>query len=45
MDEDQFALHLRVDVTVKATGQRMQLAEIALYTVQDGKVVEERFFC
>lgn len=41
---DQFALRFEMDVTVKETGQRMQMAEIGLYTVRDGKVVEERFF-
>ena len=41
---DQFALRFEMDVTVKETGQRIQMAEIGLYTVKDGKVVEERFF-
>jgi ketosteroid isomerase-like protein len=40
---DQFALRFRLDVTQKASGQRMQMEEIALYTVRGGKVVEERF--
>jgi limonene-1,2-epoxide hydrolase len=40
----QFALHMRIDVTAKATGQRMTMVEVGLYTVRDGKVVEERFF-
>jgi hypothetical protein len=40
----QFALRFIVDVTPKATGQRMRQEEIGLYTVKDGKVVEERFF-
>lgn len=40
---DQFALRFSLDVTAKANGQRMQLEEIGLYTVRDGKVVEERF--
>jgi ketosteroid isomerase-like protein len=44
VNDDQFALHLRIDVTVKATGERSTMIEVALYTVQDGKVVEERFF-
>jgi hypothetical protein len=35
---------MRNDMTVKATGQRMQMVEVGLYTVQGGKVVEERFF-
>ncbi|NKC30009.1 nuclear transport factor 2 family protein [Falsiroseomonas selenitidurans] len=41
---DQFALRFEMDVTAKQTGQRLQMAEIGLYTVKDGKVVEERFF-
>ena len=41
---DQFALRFAMDITTHATGQRMQSTEIALYTVADGKVVEERFF-
>jgi ketosteroid isomerase-like protein len=41
---DQFALRFAMDVTAKQTGQRIQMAEIGLYTVADGKVVEERFF-
>ena len=41
---DQFALRFRIDVTQKASGQRMQMEEVGLYTLRDGKVVEERFF-
>lgn len=41
---DQFALRFEMDVTAKQTGQRTHMAEIGLYTVKDGKVVEERFF-
>ena len=41
---DQFALRFDMDVTMKANGQRMQMKEVGLYTVKDGKVVEERFF-
>jgi ketosteroid isomerase-like protein len=33
-----------MDFTNKETGQRMQMDEHALYTVKDGKIVEERFF-
>jgi ketosteroid isomerase-like protein len=32
-----------MDVTPKG-GQRMSMDEVGLYTVKDGKVVEERFF-
>ena len=41
---DQFALRFEMDVTVKESGERMQMDEVGLYTVKDGKVVEERFF-
>jgi len=41
---DQFAVRFTIDVTIKATGQRMAMDEIGVYTVRDGKVVEERFF-
>jgi ketosteroid isomerase-like protein len=41
---DQFAVRFVMDVTVKATGARMAMDEIALYTIKDGKIAEERFF-
>lgn len=41
---DQFVIRYKLDVTVKETGQRRQMDEDALYTVKNGKVVEERFF-
>ena len=40
----QFALRFHLDVTQKASGQRMQMEEVGLYTLRDGKVAEERFF-
>ena len=43
---DQFALRFEIDVRPKVgerAGQRTKMAEIGLYTVRDGKVVEERF--
>lgn len=40
----QFAVIFDMDVTEKATGRRMQMREVGLYTVKDGKIVEERFF-
>ena len=43
INESQFALRLTYDLTPKASGQRMQMEEIGLYTVKDGKIVEERF--
>lgn len=41
---DQFMVEFDVDVTVKATGERQEMEEIGLYTVRDGKIVEEKFF-
>lgn len=43
-DGDQFAVRITMDITPKATGERMTLDEICLYTVRDGKIVEERFY-
>jgi ketosteroid isomerase-like protein len=40
----QFALVISLDVTAKATGERSRMEEVALYTVRDGRIVEERFF-
>jgi ketosteroid isomerase-like protein len=42
--EDQFAVQYTFDTTSKATGQRTQMTEMALYTVKDGKIVREQFF-
>jgi ketosteroid isomerase-like protein len=41
---DQFAVTFAIDVTAKANGQRMQMEEVGLYTLKDGKIAEERFF-
>jgi ketosteroid isomerase-like protein len=40
---DQFALRFTLDVTPKG-GKRMQMDEVGLYSVKNGKIVEERFF-
>ena len=45
--DDRFIVRFKFDVTAKAgpmAGQRMTLDETALYTVADGKVVQEEFF-
>jgi ketosteroid isomerase-like protein len=44
VNADQFIMRFKMDVTIKASGQRMQIDEDGLYTVRDGKIVEERFF-
>ena len=42
---EQFCLIFRIDVTSKPMGnQRMQLEEVGVYTVEGGKIIEERFF-
>jgi SnoaL-like domain len=40
---DQFAVIFDVDVTLKETGQRTAMQEVGLYTVRNGKIVEEKF--
>jgi ketosteroid isomerase-like protein len=41
---DQFIIRFKMDITFRETGARSQMDEDALYTVKDGKIVEERFF-
>ena len=40
---DQFVVRFKYDVTPKSTGKRMQMDEVGIYTVKNGKIVEERF--
>lgn len=44
---NQFALQFEIDVTPRTgerAGQRTRMTEMGLYTVEGGKIVEERFF-
>ncbi len=44
---DRFVVMMKFDVTSKAgpmAGQRMQMEEAGLYTVKDGKIVQEEYF-
>ena len=44
---DRFIVHMKYDVTPTSgphKGKRMQLDEAGLYTVRDGKIVQEEFF-
>lgn len=41
---NQFALRFGLDFTPKPDGVRQTMAEIGLYTVADGAIIEERFF-
>lgn len=41
---DQFAVKYSFDTTNKKTRERTAMTEIAVYTVKDGKIAQERFF-
>lgn len=41
---DQFALRHTFTITPKATGKKVVMDEIAVYTVKNGKVAEEKFY-
>ena len=42
--DDRFAAIFEYDVTFKPANQRFTMREVAVYTVQDGKVTREEFF-
>lgn len=42
--DGQFAVYYEYDVTYRPAGRRMQMAEMALYTVAGDRIVRERFF-
>lgn len=42
--DDRFAVIFRYDVTNKPSKQRLKLDEVALFTVEGGKIVREEFF-
>ena len=42
--DNQFAVHFTFDVTRKATGARVTLEEVGLYTVENDKITREQFF-
>ncbi|ESW92115.1 ketosteroid isomerase [Mesorhizobium sp. LSJC269B00] len=41
---DQFAVRFKFDITPKATGERVTMDEVGLYTVKNGKITEQRFY-
>lgn len=41
---DQFVVRFTMDVTPKASGKRMKMDEVGVYTVEKGKIVSERFY-
>lgn len=42
--EDRFAVVFRMTAGEKGSGQMMDMEEVALYTVAEGKIVREEFF-
>jgi ketosteroid isomerase-like protein len=40
---DKFVVQFDVDVTEKASKKRVQMSEVGIYTVRDGKVAREEF--
>lgn len=41
---DQFAVHFTFEVTPKATGKRVTIEEIGVYTVKDDRITREQFY-
>jgi ketosteroid isomerase-like protein len=42
--DDRFAVVYRYDITQKASGRRIKMNEVALFTVKADKIVREEFF-
>ncbi len=42
--DSQFAVRFKMDITPKASGRRMQMTEVGVYTVKDDKIVREEFY-
>jgi len=42
--EDRFGVIFGIDVTEKASANRVQMRELGVYTVRDGRIVREEFF-
>ncbi len=40
---DRFVVQYDIDVTDKNSKRRMQLSEVGVYTIKDGKIVREEF--
>jgi len=41
---NQFAVHFTFEITPKATGQRITVEEVGVYTVKGNKITREQFF-
>jgi hypothetical protein len=44
LGDSQFAVQYSYDITFKPTGRRTGGTEMALYTVEEGRIVREQFF-
>ncbi len=42
--DDRFAVRFEYDITNKPSGMRIQMDEVGVFTVSDGKIVKEEFF-
>ncbi|HEY4058901.1 MAG TPA: nuclear transport factor 2 family protein [Kofleriaceae bacterium] len=42
--DDRFAVTFRYDITRKKDNQRLDMHEVAVFTVKDNKIVREEFF-
>ncbi|MGE0788031.1 MAG: SnoaL-like domain-containing protein [Sandaracinaceae bacterium] len=42
--DDRFVVRFTYDITQKATGQRMKMDEMGLFTLKNGKIAKEEFF-
>jgi hypothetical protein len=41
---DQFTVYFTLDITPKATGQRITREEVGIYTVKNDKITREQFY-
>jgi ketosteroid isomerase-like protein len=41
---DQFIVRFEMDLTPKASGTRIQMDEVGIYDLKDGKIIRESFF-
>jgi hypothetical protein len=44
VNANQFVVRFKMDMTIKASGERRTMDEVGLYTITNGKIAEERFF-
>lgn len=42
--DDRFCVHFKFEVTNKPSGERINMEEVGLYTIADGKITREEFF-